>query len=190
MKKKIIIITLAFIAILLTTVLILNLKKDTKTQITNYLSNIGFDKYGNSFLYIKQTSENNLEDYNKDIEQNIETEYEVLYFNVDTFELTKDKMTYNDGITKNFTPTFNYSNDNLTYTYRIKYNNSNIIMEGTYYIETKYFTCKPAFSHQMDIEKTKKAICNKIELEMKIFEYEINTLIENPKLLNNMKEKN
>ena len=39
-----------------------------------------------------------------------------------TFELTKDKMTYNDGITKNFTPTFDYSNDNLTYTLEFSYN--------------------------------------------------------------------
>ena len=185
-KKKIIIIT-SIIAILLIIILFINLSKNPQKEIITYLQSIEFINKDTTNLYAKQISKNNLEKHNNNIQNNIESEYEVLYFNTDTYELTKNKTTYQDEITKDFTSTYNYTNNNLNYTYRINYNNTNIIMEGTYNINNKRFTCEPTFSYQIDIEKSKKDICNKIELEVELFSYETQTLFDNPKLLDYMK---
>lgn len=185
-KKKIIIIT-SIIALLLILILIISLFKNPQTEIIEYLQSIEFVNENTTNLYSKQISNNTLEQHNKNIENNIESEYEILYFNTDTYELTKNKIAYKDEITKDFTPTYNYKNNKLNYIYRINYNNTNIIMEGTYNINNKTFTCIPTFSYQIDIEKSKKDICNKIKLEVELFSYETQTLFDNPQLLDYMK---
>lgn len=188
-KNKIKIIIIIIITIIIATILILNLTQNKDKQIINYLKALNFTSDENSYFYSKQISQNSLEEHNNNIKNNIESEYEILYFNTNIYTLTKNKISYNDGITKDFTPIYNYTNDKMTYTYRINLNNTNIIMEGIYDIETKEFTCNVSFAYQIDIEKSKDEICNKVKKDIEVFEYETKTLIENPKLLQYIKDK-
>ena len=129
-KKKIIIIT-STIALLLIIILFINLSKNPQKEIIKYLKSIEFVNKDTTNLYTKQISNNTLEQHNNNIKNNIASEYEALYFNTDTYELTKNKTAYKDEITKDFTPTYNYTNNNLNYIYRINYNNTIVIMESS-----------------------------------------------------------
>ena len=177
------------VAIVLVLVLFFNRDKNEDNKIVKYLIKADFASYNDTSLYKKQISEYNLEQYNKGVDDNIDSEYEVMYFNIDTYRLTKDKISYSDGITKNFTPEFDYMNDKLSYTYRINFSNTNVIIEGIYNIKTNEFTCEPTFVYQFEFESSKEDICNKVKLDVEDFEYEVKQLIPNVDLLNYMKKK-
>lgn len=179
--KKII----ALIVVILGIVLIINITMTPDKKIIKYIKAADYINYADTSIYSKQISENNIDQFNKDIKLNKESIYEINYFNTETLQLTKDKIIYKDGITKNITSTFDYTNNNLTYNYRIYYNNMNILIEGTYDINTKKFTCEPTYSYQIDIDKSIEDICNKIEFEIENFSYEAKILIKDPTLIKN-----
>lgn len=186
MKKIIIIISI--LVVILGFILIIKITTTPEKEIIKYLESINFTNYKNTNLYSKQLSKKNIDEFNNDVKHNIESSYKIMYFNIETYELTKDKIDYKDGITKNITPTFNYKNNKITYNYRIYYKNTTILIEGTYDIKTEIFTCNPTYTYQINIEKSKESICNKVKLEIDNFAYEANTLIEDPKILKNVKE--
>lgn len=192
MNKKTIIISISIVLLLLIMILLIPkmLKKEPQTQIIKYITNLKFTNSDNSYLYSKQVSEDNLDEYTKKVENNINSEYEILYFNINTYQLTKDEMTYDDGINKNFTPTYDYTNNDLTYTYRVNYDDINILIEGKYNIRTKEFICTPTFSYGIDIENSQEAICNKVKFDIETFEYETKTIIENHKIIDYIKNNN
>lgn len=184
-KTKIFIIVLLIVFVLTLIVnLISNLNYDKKIE--KYIVNLGFDNNDNSYLYSKQTSEHNYEEYIKNIGQGIETEYEVLYFNTSTYQLTKDRASCSNNIIKNLTSTFDYTNNSLTYIYRINFNSTNIILEGKFDKKTEEFTCEPTFFYQINMDDSKDIICDKVKYEVKNFQNEATTLFENSKILQYM----
>lgn len=186
-KKKIVIIILSIILVLILAIfIIINSNYDKKIE--KYITKLGFENNNNTYLYSKQISIYNYEEYKKNIEEGIDTEYEVMYLNTSTYELTHDKTTYSNNITKNLTSTYDYTNDDLSYTYRINLSNTNVIIEGSY--KNDNFTCEPTFFYQVDIENSMETICEKVEFEIKNFYDEANTLFDNSKMLEYMKKTN
>lgn len=181
-KKKIIILSVITL-LLLTFTIIINLTDNNKNVLPKYLKSIGFTNLESTTLYQKQISKITEEEHNNNIENNTKSEYEIQYFNIDTFEYTKNKITYNDNITKDYTPTYNYKDNKISYIYRVYYQNTNIIFEGQYNLKNKRFTCEPTFHYQVNIENLENDICNKLKIEAEIFSNEISTLIEDPKAL-------
>ena len=157
------------VIIIIIGILLVVFSEKPENKILKYIKSLEFINSDDTFLYSKQISKNNLEQHSKNVEENIDSEYEILYFNINTYQLTKDKISYSDGITKNFTPTLDYTNNNLRYTYRISLDNTNVIMEGSFNMDTEEFTCTPSFSYQIDIENSKKDICNKIKYDVESF---------------------
>lgn len=188
--KKNIIITIISVLILLVIVLIIKLINTPERQLERLLKSQDFTNYNNSYLYTKQISTNNIKTHNQNVQNNIESEYTVLYFNIKNYQLTKDTIYYSDGILKNLTPTYDYTNNTLTYNYRIYYNNINIIFKGIYDINTKKFTCEPTYSYQINTENSKETICNKVKAEIENFSYETRTFIEDYSLLQYMNKNN
>jgi len=185
-KKKIIIISTIILLLLIFT-LIIKFTNNSENILVKYLKASGFTNNENTSLFKRQISKITEEELNNNINNNINSEYEMQYFNTNTFEYTKDKISYNNNITKYYTPTYNYRDNKITYIYKINYQNANIIVKGEYNLNNKKFICEPTFYYQMNIEKVKDNICNKIKLETEIFSNEITTLIENPKALNHIK---
>lgn len=185
-KKKItIIIILSSILALILSIFIINNSNYDK-KIEKYITNLGFRNNNNTYLYSKRTSITNYEKYQKDMEEGIDTEYEVMYFNTFSYQLTQDKTTYSYNITKNLTSTYDYSNDDLSYIYRINLSNTNIIIEGTY--KNDNFTCEPTFFYHVDIENSMETICEKVEFEIKNFSDDAAKLFDNNKMLEYMKK--
>ena len=187
MNKKNIIIISAITLLLTILTIIINITDNNKNVLPKYLKSVGFKEIKDTTLYKKQISKINEEEHNSNIENNIKSEYEIHYFNIDTFEYTKNKITYNDNITKDYTPTYSYKDNKINYIYRVYYENANIIFEGQYNLKNKRFTCEPTFHYQVNINDIKEDICNKLKLESEIFSSEISIVIEDPKALNYIK---
>lgn len=188
MNKKVKIGILILIIVIIILIFNLSTRKTTQEKIINYITNIGFIQDSGSSLYAKKISELSLEEYNNKINQNVEANYEILYFNVDSYQLTKDEMSYSNNIHKSFNPTYDYTNNTLEYQYRINLNNTNVIIEGKYNSETQEFICTPLFSYQIDIDSAIDEICNKVKYDVEKFQYEAVTLITNANLIENIKK--
>lgn len=186
-KKKIIILSLITLLLTIFTIII-NITDNNKNILPKYLKSIGFSEIKGTTLYKKQITSTTEEENNKNIKNNIESEYEIHYFNTKKFEYTKNKITHKNNITKDYTPTYNYKNNIITYTYRIYYESTNIIFEGEYNIKNKKFTCTPTFYYLVNIENIKEEICNKIKTESEIFNNEISIFIKDPKTLKYINE--
>ena len=184
-KKKIIIIVLSVILVLILVLFLIN-NLNYENKIEKHITNLGFKYNDDTYLYSKQVSLNSYEEYKKNMEEGIDAEYEVMYFNSSTYELIQDKTTYSSDINKNLTSTYNYNNDNLSYIYRINFSNSNVIIEGSY--ENDSFTCKPIFFYQVDIDDSINTICEKLEFEVMNKYDEANTLFGNSKMQEYMKK--
>lgn len=171
-KNKIIIAVIAVILLVIALIIYFSSDKTVNKKIIKNFTDIGFVNHSNSFLYSKQLSNINLEQHNNNVKNKIESTYEILYFNSNTYELTKDKISYNNGITKNFTPTYDYTNRKVIYNYRINFNNTNILVEGSFDNETKTFVCNSNFAYNIDMTESKQDICNKLKIEIENFSYE------------------
>lgn len=161
-------------------------RKDSEDLITSYITGIGFSN-DTGTLYIKKISLNDIDTFEKEKSEGIDTNYEVLYFNTDTYQLTKDRLEYSSKINKSFNSTYDYKNESLTYVYRINVYNTNVIIEGKY--DNKRFTCDSTFSYQIDINNSLDDICRKVKLDVIQFDYEAKTLIDNIKILELIKNK-
>ena len=187
-KTKIFTIILSIVLLVVIIISLFNYFNYDK-KIEKYIIKSGFKNNDISNLYSKQLSEYNMDEYQENIKRDNESHYEMLYFNFDTYELTKNKISYNKGISKDLTSTYDYTNGNLNYTYRINLSDTNIIIDGAYDNDTKNFTCEPTFHYLIDFEESKEDICNKIEFEINNFNNEVKVLFENPKLLDYMRKK-
>ena len=180
-KKKILIILISLVIIILIIKVADNMSPPPKIE--DYLKDIGFTNEGESALYYKQISEIDEEQYQRAVSNKMNATYEFIYFNINNNQLTKNKMTYEDEITETFIPTYDYTNQKLTYTYRFVYNNANVIFEGEYNLKTTKFTCENTYSYKFDLEIGKEAICEKVKYDIEDFKKEAETLITNQKLL-------
>lgn len=184
-SKILIIVLIVFIILVLLRFI---MREDKSDKIGNYLISKGFVKEEDSTLYHKQVSNITRDEYDNKINNKENSSYEMLYFNTYNYHFIKDKMTYEDDISKSFNPTYNYQDNTLTYIYRINLYNTNIIIEGSYDIDTEEFTCNPTFASEIDIDNAENDICNSIKYEVIDFSYEALTLITSSDLLNDMKK--
>lgn len=184
-KKKILITLIALVVIILVIKVANNINPPPKIE--NYLRDIGFNNEGESALYYKQISDIDNDEFQKRMNSERNAIYEILYFNVNKNELTKNKKSYEDGIFETFIPTYDYSNQELNYTYKIIYNNTNIIFEGKYNLKNTKFTCENIYSYKFELEAGVDAICNKIKYDVEDFKKEAQSLITNKELLKKLK---
>ena len=183
--KILVIILIIFIILVLLRFIMRENKED---KIGSYLISKGFLKEEDSTMYHKQVSDITIEEYENKVNNKENTTYEMLYFNTYNNHFIKDKMIYEDDITKSFNPTYNYKDDTLTYVYRINMYNTNIIIEGSYNNNTEEFICNPTFASEIDIDNAKEDICNSIKYDVVNFNYEALTLITSTDILNEMKK--
>jgi len=189
MKKKHIIILLLLVLVFILVFALFN-RKDAKEKLENYITRIGFRQDNVGTLYYKQTSSLNLDEYTNKVNGKIDSEYSMLYFDVDGFQLIKDDRRYSNGISSSFNPVYDYRSGSITYKYRYNYNDTNIIIEGGYNKSTNYFVCNPTFTYEVDIDKAEKDICNSVKADLDNFRYEAFTLVTDAGLLREMQEYN
>lgn len=184
--KKIFLVMVVIIIILLVVKSLFG-SKNSEEKITDYISSIGFTEDSGT-LYKKQISDINYDEYSSKKDNGEDVTYEMLYFNTNTYELTKDKIEFSNGIEKSFNPVYNYTNDTLTYNYRISINDTNVRIEGEYIKDSYEFTCNPTFSYQFNIDNSLDKICDKVRGDVEDFYSDAITLIKKPNLINKDKK--
>ena len=143
--------------------------QSTSDKVATYIQNKGFTKYSSddSFLYIKQISSLNLDQYLEKVEKGEESKYEAFYFNMNNYQVTKDKMSYEDEIDSEFSATYDYKIKKLSYRYKVVIGNANAIFDGEYDREKEQFTCDNIYSYHFDIEGKEDVFCDKILYDVK-----------------------
>lgn len=186
-SKKKVIIGIIVAAII---ILIINLSNSLAPEptIENYLKSKNFTNEEGSVLYYKEISEIGKDEFNIKKNNKINATYEVLVFNTNKKQLTKNKLSYENEIFETFIPTYDYIKQELTYINRIVYNNTSIIIEGTYNMKTSKFTCENKYIYNFNIEEGKDAICNKIKYDVEDFKKESINLITDKELLKSLKK--
>jgi len=183
--KILVIILIIFVVLVLLRFI---MREDKEDKLGNYLISKGFVKEEDSTMYHKQVSDITIEEYENKVNNKENTTYEMLYFNTYNYHFIKDKMIYEDDISKSFNPIYNYKDNTLTYVYRINMYNTNIIIEGSYDNNTEEYICNPTFASEIDIDNANEDICNSIKYDVEDFSYEALTLITSTDILNEMKK--
>ena len=182
MNKKKILIVFIIIIIVIISVLIINNKNNNNKLIENYLIKNGFVKDEASTLYEKQISDINLKEFQDNTDNNIESTYEVLYFNTYDNKLTKNLMDYINNLLREYTAEYNYVDKSVEYNYRLRYEEMNLLLEGTYKKETDDFTCDIIYAYNIESTDTKSTICDKLKNNATQFYYEAETLFKSSKI--------
>lgn len=138
-------------------------------QIIDYLQEKGYSKSKNNLL-VKQENNRTL------------SFSSALY----TFMLNVDEDKNDMNMSTN--ATYDFKNESLVYTYRIRYSNSvNVIFKGIY--NDNNFICEKEFSTGTLSSDDIKTICSLAEYNIKIFKLEANTLFTKYKYIQYMKNK-
>lgn len=188
-KKKILLVGIILFAIIIA-ILYFTTDKDISNKVVNYIEKLGFTNTDDVNIYSKLVSSYDIDDFNNYVKENQDVEYEKMFFNVESFEFYKDQRSYFNGVTTSFLPIYNYTNNELKYSYRINSNNLNIIINGTYEKENDYFSCNVTFSSDEGINDKKNDICESLNYKIKDFYYEAFTLIQSSSILDEIENNN
>ena len=190
-KIKIIIILIIIIIIMLLIIPKITNKKDSKNVVKNYIEKKGFSQVEKSNIYSKIISNTTLDEYFENTENNIATEYQVLYFNLSNYKLSKTYMEYKDNVYRYYTPTYDYKTNTIEYEYEISIEDGYINLTGSYNVKSKKITCNIGNSKNINTnsENLKETICNKILYNTKDFGIEALELMSNSTVINKLQSK-
>ena len=165
-NKKILIII--FIIILLIILIKMFFFPSTNKQIKKILINDGFKLEDG--IYAKQTSKLSRDEFYDNIDNNINSYNETMYFDINTYELKKVTMDYYNGMTIILNLNYSYEDELVSFNYEANENNKGILFTGNYYTSGDAFECELMKSSKNSISKAEEnIICNTIEKEVNHF---------------------
>ncbi len=132
--KKVLIITGISLIIFVVLVVVLNSMsgESNEKKIKDIVSSEGYKTSSDSLFYHKIKTNNTLDDFYKDVDNNKESKYDEYYFNKDSYSFIELKMIYKKEITQVFNVTSDFTNNRINYTYEISKNKASIILDGSY----------------------------------------------------------
>ncbi len=175
--------TIALVIIIIIALIIIKIFffPSTTSQIKSILKKNGFEL--NDGIYIKETSEIDQEEYYDNINNNINSYNETMYFDIDTKELKKVSLEYYNGLTISLNLIYSYEEEYISFNYEANENNKEILLTGKYYSSGDTFECNLMDSSKNSISSNdKNTICNTIEKEVNHFFDESQSLFKNTKL--------
>lgn len=160
-KKYIILIVAILVSILI--IIIGRFKKDnTQERLLNIITNKGFVQ-DTGTMYALDSDKYPL---NKCKNTNNDCFGETYYFDVSDYKLIKEETLISDGVRFEFTPTYDYKTSELTYFYRVYYQNGAVIIKGDYV--NKDFKCNVEYAYGIKVNN-KSNYCNNLENKVKEF---------------------
>ncbi|MEE3343254.1 MAG: hypothetical protein VZS44_04100 [Bacilli bacterium] len=167
---------LVLIVIVLLFIHLIN-KSNKPNEIEVVLKNTGFTlKDG---IYVKQKSKLSRDVYFNKVAEGKDAYNEMLYFDINKYELKHISYDYYKGMTTKLTSTYDYKKDVLSYTNDISYESNNYVFEGKYEKEDD-FDCNLVKSVGPSIDDSEvEYICSTIEIGVNKFYTEVGELFEN-----------
>ena len=154
-------------------------------ELIKYLRNKGF-KLDTASLYIKEDSEYPLSMCDENTKE-IECMGEAIYFDIDEYELIKNKNLKQNKMIFSLVAIYSYQDDTLSYTYRITYENGVLILKGNYLMKQNKYTCNKDYAYGINLIDYQD-LCNDFENDLTEFYYQTKTIISNDQILNNLKK--
>jgi len=189
-EKKYIFAIIFIILFIILVIVNITYKPSVETDFENYLIKLGYKSEGDTNLYYKLLSNNDLKDYLYDVDKNIESNFEINYFDTDGYFFEKNIRKFEKNIDTSLKETYDYKDSKVTYEYRIVYEDNLVVLEGVYFYSdnSDSFTCDYSYNDYLDNDN--KDICSKIKYDVKDFYYEALELIKDSKLTSSLiKEK-
>ena len=181
-KKHIILIVAVLVSIII--IIIGRFKKDnTQERLLNIVTNKGFVQDTGS-LYVLDS-----EKYPIDKCENTNNDCfgETYYFDMSDYKLIKEEILISEGVKFDFTPTYDYKTSELTYYYRINYQNGSVIIKGDYI--DKNFNCDVEYAYGINA-KNKNKYCNSLEDKVKDFYSYSIMFLDDSEILNKIHKNN
>lgn len=126
--QRIIILVLLISTILFVVLYFYYSEKDN--EFNKELKEIGYKEDKGTNFYENTETNNTLEDYNKDVKNNKNSEYINYYVTKDLQNFVEVWMTYKDGVSSTLNITSNLSNSKTEYNYELSYKDTYLIFEG------------------------------------------------------------
>lgn len=168
-----------FIILIIILAIIIKVMSSTNNNIESYLRDNGFVlEEDGSALYRKKITDLDVEEFEIKMSNKEDAVSEIMYFNINNYQLSKKKLGYEDEIFITFVPKYDYTSNMITYNYRIVYNNSSLIFSGDYNVKNQYFTCDNEYNYNFDAISEKNVLCDRIEDDVLLFKDEVLELVD------------
>ena len=134
-----------------------------ESKFVSSIEKIGYSKVNSSNLYYYNVGDTNLDDFNYSLDNKIESNYEMNYFDVDELLFKKNIRNYSNDNYSLLNEIYDYKNKYVTYSYRLVSNNeATLIFSGKYLLENSEFkfTCNKDYRYQFDVNNNDDLVCN------------------------------
>ncbi len=165
---------------------------NVEEKFINYITKMGYyNRDGGNFYYLN-VKDTTLNEYFSNVDNNVNSSYEVNYFDVDSLLFKKNIRDYVDGVDFSLNETYDFVSKAVSYNYRVEE-----IGEATFIFSGKYlfkdgefvFTCEKDYSYQFNVFDDDSLICNKLESDVRDFYMESLDIVGNYSLINRMIKK-
>ena len=140
-----------------------------KNRFINSIEKLGYSKLNDSNLYYYNVGDIKLDNFNYYLGNNIESYYEMNYFDVDDMVFKKNIRDYSDNNYSLINEIYDYKNNSVNYSYRLVSNNeATLIFSGKYLLENSkfIFTCNRDYRYQFDVNEDDELICNYLKVKV------------------------
>ena len=179
-KKKIIILVLGFMIIIA-----FNIYRNIPSiKLKEYISNRGFILEDDETFYYRKISNNTKEKYEEDKKNNINSNYDYLYFDIYNNKLNEEINEYNDKYETSLNINYSFPTNNLEFIYRIHFDNkTNIIFKGKYDEQEANYICEKEFSNEKIEDNIQKDFCENASYYVDSFVEIKNKIFQNKKIV-------
>ena len=134
-------------------------------SVNNAMKEEGYTNEKESIFYEKVETNNTIEDYNKDVKENKNSEFIKYYVNKDFNSFVELKMKYADGVSTTLNINANLKNNEINYNYELSYKDTYLILEGN---TDNNYECHRVVDENISNETIEKH-CEYIQGEIKQF---------------------
>ena len=167
---------LIIIAIILIVLLSIGLmiKSDPKDKVRNYIVSQGYNNEDGGSYYYKLISIYDLDEYNKNVNNKVNSFYEINYLDINNFDFKKNSREYINGMSSLLNLNFELEVDRITFNYRVSLDdNATAIFSGEYFVPQDYFRCDKEYSNNIKTSDDDEVICSRIKDDITNFQTEV-----------------
>ena len=161
--QRVIILLLLIATVLFVVLYVYYSQKDT--EFMNELTSIGYKEDKETDFYEKIETDNTLDEYNKDVKDNKNSEFIKYYVTKNLTNFVEVKMTYKDGVSATLNINSNLSNSKTDYNYELSYKDTYLIFEGN---TDNNYECHYVVQENID-QKMMDKYCEYIKKEIDSF---------------------
>lgn len=177
-KNPFFIALIVFLLIIIITFIIYVLYSSSNNETLKEFNKEGYDSTNSDIFYKKIVTNNTLNDYYKDIENNQNSQYQEYYFKKNSTDYIELKMIYNNGVSTSLNIVSNLKNNETEFNYELSYKDAHLILQGN---NSNNYECQVIKKYKISVETSSK-YCDMIKDEINEFNLEKEKILKNEKI--------